>query len=395
MSRTWAQDKDTEHLGQDGFISVGNSSTTVLGGGASFTGTGEIVAGFASISVFAFSDVASATAGMSLEQSTDGTNWDHTRSLTVELGAGHTHMEAVVARYFRVIYTNGAAAQSSFRLQTIYHTRRSKDQAVGTQDILDSHEDTALVRPASSMDIDINAGRIAHMASVSKFGRNPDVGTGAYEDLWLVGGDYNWLTAAIAVRIKAGGDVNDTAAGTGAQAITVQGLDENWDLAEEDIITAGSSASSATTTTFCRVFRVFNTDVGAYTGVNTGAVTIETTAGVTVASIGAGLGQSLMAIYTVPAGKTAFLTRFDLDVSAVANKTASIRVWQRRDADIVSDPFTGKRLLAVFDEVSGEIIVDHTAWPPLPAKTDFWVSAIGDANATVVDAEFDLLLVDN
>ena len=63
-------------------------------------------------------------------------------------------------------------------------------------------------------------------------------------------------TAARRIQI-AGGNANDDAAGTGAQQITVVGLDEESQPAQESIATAGASASSFTTTTFTRVNGAF------------------------------------------------------------------------------------------------------------------------------------------
>ena len=73
--------------------------------------------------------------------------------------------------------------------------------------------------------IEVSKGNIAGHSLVHKFGKNEDVGA-TFEPL-TIGGVYQTLqpAAATTLRVKAG-NANDTAAGTGAREVTVQGLDE-------------------------------------------------------------------------------------------------------------------------------------------------------------------------
>ena len=99
-------------------VSAGNSSTTTLAGNATFTGSSQDCSGYSQVSVLVFADVASATNGLSVQVSSNGTNWDDVQTRTVAAGTA-THMAiGVSARYVRVVYTNGASAQSAFRLST-------------------------------------------------------------------------------------------------------------------------------------------------------------------------------------------------------------------------------------------------------------------------------------
>ncbi len=102
-------------------ISTNNSTTTPLGGGATFTGTADDVSQFRSVTVQLYSDKASATDGMRFEFSTNGTNWDDSYAFTKAVSETRRFQFPVCARYFRVRYTNGGAAQTAFRLQTIFH----------------------------------------------------------------------------------------------------------------------------------------------------------------------------------------------------------------------------------------------------------------------------------
>lgn len=103
-------------------ISVLNSTTATLTSGSVYTGTGEDVTNFSEMRVSVFSNVASATDGLSIQQSSDNTNWDITDTYTVSLssaGQGKTYVVPRQARYFRVVYTNGGTNQTTFRLQII------------------------------------------------------------------------------------------------------------------------------------------------------------------------------------------------------------------------------------------------------------------------------------
>ena len=102
-----------------GTIFAGNSSTTPLAAAGVFTGTAQDTLGFGTITIQAFADVVSATDGLLVEWSPDGTNWDDSDPFTVAAGNGRFFTFGPQARFFRVRYINGATLQTAFRLQTI------------------------------------------------------------------------------------------------------------------------------------------------------------------------------------------------------------------------------------------------------------------------------------
>lgn len=106
-------------LPPDGEIIATNSSTTPLGAGGVFTGPAFEVLKYSVINVGVFSNVASATNGITVQFSPDGINWDHSHSTTYTAVTGVGYIFNVEYRFARVVYTNGATAQASFRLQTI------------------------------------------------------------------------------------------------------------------------------------------------------------------------------------------------------------------------------------------------------------------------------------
>ncbi len=112
--------------GGSGTVSTANSTTTPLAGGATFTGTAEDVSNYAAVVVTVLSDQASAANQWKLEFSPDGTNWDVIEAYDYPaalLGVGTATPTAPKGKFFRVVYVNGATPQTTFRLQTVYHTQ--------------------------------------------------------------------------------------------------------------------------------------------------------------------------------------------------------------------------------------------------------------------------------
>jgi len=243
--------------------------------------------------------------------------------------------------------------------------------------------------------------RIPGYSLVNKFGHNAAVGNGTFEDVWSAGGRYPWPTAAVQLEaISTSTDDDD--GGTGAQIVKVYGLDGSLNEINETITMNGTSASTVTTQSFFRVFRAYVTSTGTYvtnTGdSNAGTITVRAaSAGATLAQIAVsdsiGVGQSQLALYTVPAGHTGLLKNFTVSIDA--SKPAKIYLWRRPNADDVTTPYDARRLLWEGDGIQGDISIRLSLPVRLEEKTDVWFSAIGSGADTSVSAEFDIVLAEN
>jgi hypothetical protein len=95
-------------------------STTTIGAGGVQTGTtldfGDTMNIYQTITALAFSDQASAANGFKIQISRDGTNWRDAVSASVTANTLSTITTHLSYRYARVIYTNGAVAQTTFNL---------------------------------------------------------------------------------------------------------------------------------------------------------------------------------------------------------------------------------------------------------------------------------------
>ena len=178
--------------------------------------------------------------------------------------------------------------------------------------------------------LEIAKGQINKLSHVNKFGYNTTVG-GTYEPISDLGTNILPASADVVTIVSASADDVDTT-GTGAHSVEIQGLDANYVLQTETVSLNGTTAVT-TTANFLRVFRmkVLTAGTGA---TNTGALTASI-GGSNIAEIQAGAGQTLMGIYTVPAGHTAYLTKFQASLSKnqeavvqLRTKAANNGAWQ-------------------------------------------------------------------
>lgn len=120
-------------------VDTNNTTTTPLAGNATFTGAATRVYA-AVVSIVVQSNVSSATNGFQLQSSPDGTNWDHVHLNTYAAGTSMTITGPLQLPYFRVVYTNGASAQASFRLTTVLHQTAQSGSIVALGDLPTDHD---------------------------------------------------------------------------------------------------------------------------------------------------------------------------------------------------------------------------------------------------------------
>lgn len=128
-------------------ISTLNSTTTPLAAAAEYTGTWERVADYAEAVISVRADVASAASGLIIEKSIDGISEtiDDDDKYTIGANRGRVIGVGTNPAWFRVRYINGAAPQTSFRLQTAYKIHRTKPSSHRLGDDIDDENDGELV----------------------------------------------------------------------------------------------------------------------------------------------------------------------------------------------------------------------------------------------------------
>lgn len=118
----------------NGLISSVNSSATALGISGIFAGAWEDVTEFADIRVTVFADQLSAVDGLQIQQSSNGTNADLLDAYNIPINTGKIFSVASAAKFYRVVYTNGATAQTAFRLQTKLFKTYTRGSSIRPQD---------------------------------------------------------------------------------------------------------------------------------------------------------------------------------------------------------------------------------------------------------------------
>lgn len=226
----------------------------------------------------------------------------------------------------------------------------------------------------------IAKGDVAGYQSYNKFGGNFSVGT-TTETVWDGGGSYSYLDSARIISIKSN-DADDNSAGAGARGYTIQGLDSNWHEYSESL--AASTDTIKTTKKFIRVFRV-TVDSAGSTGSNEGIITASY-GGTVLAQIGVGNNQTLMALFTVPDGKTAYI--FYGKASATSGRSVTCDFFIRQFNRV----FQLKHRFYLFENS-----YDFTFNIPLvaPSKSDMEVRAVSSSASTGVTAVWNMILIDN
>jgi hypothetical protein len=115
-----ASDQSPVPAAADAVLDPNNSSTTPLAGNATFTGAATDLTHYTSFSFMMYADQNSGGSGFQVQFSEDAVNWDLVH--TVAFTAGGEPIYGAwnrLARYFRIVYTNGATPQGAFRLQTM------------------------------------------------------------------------------------------------------------------------------------------------------------------------------------------------------------------------------------------------------------------------------------
>ena len=233
----------------------------------------------------------------------------------------------------------------------------------------------------TQFDLNVAAGITTQLANVHKFGAV--VTTSAiYDTVWSYGGEYIFPSAA-GIITATSTSTQDNSGGTGALTVRLQGLDANYNEVEEDF-TLNGTVGVAGTVEFLRTHRAFVL-TGNNDNNNVGDINFTHSVGVTC-QIAAGMGQSQVAFYTIPAGKSGYLRSFAATMNK--NQENTVRLFQKKPDGGVF------RLASELNLYNSNM---HTTFSiPLyfTEKTDLEVRTYTGSNCTV-SSMFDLLVVDN
>lgn len=209
-------------LATTGIVSDGNSTTTLLTSGSTFTGEWEDVSLYQSVIVAVKTDQDGA---YTIQFSPDGVNQDSTltryyRTNQIE----PPHRFTVTRKYARIVFTNTSASDQTFiRLQTIYGAQTDLNAPMDST--LAQDFDATVTRP-TDYHSEVALGRRQGATTWNKFGYNTDVDSGT-EIIASWGGTFQFLTVGETVSIVSD-NANDTDGGIGVNSVVLYGVDNDW-----------------------------------------------------------------------------------------------------------------------------------------------------------------------
>jgi hypothetical protein len=246
--------------------------------------------------------------------------------------------------------------------------------------------------------ISVAKGQVSGHSAVYKFGRNDDIDTGTDpEDIWTYGGLYTYNDTP-SIQYISSSDALDV-----GMEITVVGLDENYNEQSVTVLLNGQAQTQiGTVELFVRVFRAYNSSPIEFAGnvliyddtVTSVLLGVPSPTTSVKAEIRANDQQTYMALYTVPAGKTAYIMQHASDItksnSAANNALLDIRIRE------FGGVFRSRQLDGLTTDGSSAFDFVFTLPESIPEKSDIRMQVrTVTTNDMGVSATFILLLVDN
>lgn len=454
------EDGDVLEINADGSITAtllnkvctNNSTTAQLLADGVFTGAAGAMNGYASILITVYTDVASATDGLSIQFShtADPYDWHESDAYTIAAGAYKTFTLQPVDAYFRVVYTNGGSDTSELHINVQLHSVAPKASSHRMEDDISGQDDAQLVKSIIAAErsspagvytniqatnggnlkisveefdaalvngdgfqivsnlpaaLEIPEGEITGHYAVNKFGRCTNADAADPTDIWDRANATNdqaiWL-APTAARVHAIASTSDNdgktgaPSSTGARTVQVYGL-KTWDLAEtSEVVTLDGTTAVNTANSYVIIHRIKVLTSGA-SGPNIGTITATAATDATVtAQIQPLEGQTQMAIYGIPSTQKAFMTGFygSLERDSPTGASALLKLIWCFDVENQPTVFQVKHTVTI---TSGQPSHRHE-YNPYNGFTGpgiFKLQVNSDGNDTLADGGFDLILVDN
>lgn len=326
---------------------------------------------------------------------------------------------STLSEYLRVEFENGATPQTFFHYRLKLQTIPQTGQLLKLESFVPSNAITPLVRSVitgkdptglyrnintndagalqtSDFRFDVARDSFDNYEIATKFGNNPDVDTATDpEDVWYFGGVYTGqpLDSVTPETISvSSSSSSDNSTGTGARTLTLFGLDSDYNEIEETV-TLNGTTPVVTTNTWRRMFRM-KIDTAGSTGSNIGTIQANYTTSTSVifGVVGVGLNQTSIAATTVPAGKTMYIVRTDIQIGrtngSAGSAIVSIRIREQGGV------FRADRLKTITTSLPYSVTYEGAII--VPEKSDIKVRCeeVSDNN-TSISAEFEYILVDN
>lgn len=241
--------------------------------------------------------------------------------------------------------------------------------------------------------LEVKKGNIPGHSSVSKYGRNYRINT-VPEVIWSGSTTpYPWIVTAGPASVVSD-HINDDGSplGTGARTVTIEGLNSSW-AEQSETVTMNGIVPVVTASSWKRIHRMYVETVGSHT-LNEGTIQ-ATVDGDVVAEIPQDKGQTIMAVYTVPHGKTGYLWEPWLIVNMQQAAAVNYELFARENADQSDAPFRVKFWGAASTGNNYTWRPRRTAPEKFAGPCDIYMIAESNQKGTDVCGGFDITLVDD
>jgi len=250
--------------------------------------------------------------------------------------------------------------------------------------------------------MEVARGNIAGQYPINKFGRTSNADAGDPTDIWDRADttyDQPLWVQPLAARIHdmVSTSTDDAAAGDGARTVQVYGL-QTWDSKEtSEILTLNGTTNVPTAESYVIIHRVKVLTFG-IGGPNVGDIKFTAQSdGTVTAMVGAGNGQTLMAIYGVPSTQKIYLNSIFASVNLGAAGVDSMCILHAH-ADPTLTQTKGWIVKHTFGlRQSGTSSDSPVFIPPkmISGPTILKMQVESDANNMIVSGSFDGIVIDN
>lgn len=229
-------------------------------------------------------------------------------------------------------------------------------------------------------DVQVARGQIMGHSTLNIYGFQVAVTT-ANIPIWEVAGAYTYPSSAITMKLASSVNTGQDLSGT---TVLIQGLDANYNPISETLALTGTTAVD-TTKEYLRI-----NSMAVTAGIPTGTITLKNAAGsATYAQINPSIGRSQMAIYTVPAGYTFYLSRVDAYTSA--NGSSADWVQYRNVQTSPTGVVTLTQQAPFVNNYNAQRVMPR----PFAEKTDIQLQAKTSANTYAVSIAAEGYLIKN
>jgi len=205
-----------------------------------------------------------------------------------------------------------------------------------------------------------------------------------------VGDGFNFFETADTVDVISN-SANDDGTGSRARTVTIEGLNGSFNEQTETVTLVGNGTVTSSNT-YIRINKAFVASSGTYHETNQRDISLRrNTGGLKYTTIKKKIGRSRTGVYTVPTGKTAFIT--DIHITSNSQRRFSLKLYKLEGADDVTVPVNSPEV--IYQTAHIEDANSMVCYIKVPEKSDIWATGRHDFGSGKVSIVIKIILVDN